>query len=545
MVRTVGAMLATLALGASVAAGQAHDHHAARADTLRVPLYETLGDHHYDISTRNPLAQQYFNQGLRWLYAFNHAAAIQAFSEAERLDPTCAMCPWGVALAYGPNINAGMDSVSGVLAYAAVERARRNAPTASTREQALVGALSKRYAAVPPANRAHLDSAYANAMRDVANRYREDLDAQVLHADALMNLSPWNYWTSEGEPRPGTTEVLGRLGYALEKNPNHPGACHLFIHAEEAHAPARAVPCAERLAALMPGAGHIVHMPGHIYIRVGRYADAIDVNRHAVHADESYLEGPHVNRHGIYPQGYYPHNYHFMSFAASMAGQRATAVFAARKVAEQVGPEVAREIAWLEAVTPVVYWTLVTFGQWDEVLAEPLPPNDLRFTTGMAYYARGVAFAAKHRWAEAQAALDTVTSVARDFLEGDNRNALLIAQHSLAGEIALRRGDAAASIRHFRVAAELEDGLTYNEPPTWYYPVRHSLGRALLAANRAADAERVYREDLERFPQNGWSLWGLSQSLEAQGKLDAAREVRAAFTEAWKHADVRLEASRF
>jgi tetratricopeptide (TPR) repeat protein len=326
---------------------------------------------------------------------------------------------------------------------------------------------------------------------------------------------------------------------------SHPGACHLYIHAEEAHDPARAVACAERLAALMPGAGHLVHMPGHIYIRVGRYADAIEANRHAVHADEAYLEGPGVARRGLYPQGYYPHNYHFMSFAASMAGDSRTAIDAARRVAEKVGPEVAREIPWLEAVTPVVYWTLVTFGRWDEILAEPLPQAELRFATGQAYYARGVAYAAKAMWAEAGTALDSVAAIAANFAAGDNRKALEIAQHALAGEIALRRGDAAAAAGHFQAAVALEEALTYSEPPTWYYPMRQSLGKALLAAGRASEAERVYREDLRRFPENGWSLFGLAESLEAQAKTSEAQGVQQRFVTAWQGADVELVASRF
>ncbi|NNG14853.1 MAG: tetratricopeptide repeat protein, partial [Gemmatimonadales bacterium] len=306
-----------------------------------------------------------------------------------------------------------------------------------------------------------------------------------------------------------------------------------------------AVACAERLAALMPGAGHIVHMPGHIYIRVGRYQDAVEANKHAVHADESYLEGPLVTKRGIYPQGYYPHNYHFMSFAASMAGNSETAIYAARQVAEKVGPDVAREIEWLEAITPVVHWTLVTFGRWDEVLAEPLPPSDLRFTTGQAYYARGIAHAAKSRWDEAQAALDSLTAIAENFVEGDNKTALEIARHAVVGEMALRRDQADAAVQHFRAAVELESGLTYNEPPTWYYPMRQSLGKALIAAGLAPEAERVYQEDLRRFPENGWSLYGLAECLDMQGKSDEAEAVRVRLAEAWKHADVELIASRF
>ncbi len=535
--RSLVVTLATLAALASAAEAQ------APADP--VPLYENLGSLSYRITTAEAATQRYFDQGLRLLYAFNHAESERAFREAERRDSSCAMCAWGVAMALGPNINAPMDSAAGVAAYAAIQRARGALDRETEAERGLVEALAQRYAPVPPADRAALDSAYARAMSALATRMPGDIEAQVLAADALMNLSPWNYWTKEGQARPATNEILSRLEASMAKNPNHPGACHLFIHAVEAREPAKAVACAERLAELMPGAGHIVHMPGHIYIRVGRYADAIAANRHAVHADESYLEGPYVSQRGIYPQGYYPHNYHFMGFAAAMAGDKKTALYAARKVAEKVGPEVARAHGWLEAITPFLYWTQVTFGEWDAILAEPLPPSDLRFTTGMAYYARGMAFAAKGRWAEARVALDTVQATAAQAPDGDNKTALAIAALSLEGEIALRKGNAKGAVTALTKAAALEDGMVYTEPPTWYYPVRQSLGKALLAAGRPADAERAYREDLDRFPANGWSLFGLAASLERQGKRDEAKTVRAQFQDAWAQADVTITASRF
>ena len=537
--------LATTMLSLALAAGAAAQGAAEPENTAEVPLYENLGRHAYAISTQAPLAQQYFDQGLRLFYGFNHAESVRAFMEAERIDSSCAMCAWGAAVALGPNINAGMEAGAARIAHAAVRRALAAADRVTPRERALIQALAERYGAEAPADRAALDSAYANAMTGVAARFPDDIEIQVLHADALMNLSPWNYWTAEGEPRPATPVILARLERALAENPDHPGACHLFIHAVEAAQPARAVECAERLAALMPGAGHIVHMPGHIYIRVGRYVDAMEANRHALHADESYLEGPAASRNGIYPQGYYPHNHHFLSFAASMAGASAIAIDAARHTAKTVGPELARSTPWLENVTPVVFTTLVTFGRWNEVLAEPLPSADLRYATGMAYYARGVAFAAKRRWAEAQASLDTVRAIARDFPAGDNQTALRIAVEALAGEIALRKGRYPAAITAFRAAVALEDGIAYTEPPTWYYPMRHSLGKALLAANRAQEAQRVYEEDLVRFPENGWSLRGLIAALEAQRHFGAVRVARERFARAWVGADVELVGSRY
>ncbi|HXE58449.1 MAG TPA: hypothetical protein VNK43_10655, partial [Gemmatimonadales bacterium] len=329
--------MALLPLTVAVALmGTAPPHHRDS-----VPLYRNLGDHRYRITTGVEAAQAYFNQGLRLYYAFNHAEAIRAFREAQRRDPDCAMCFWGEALAWGPNINAAMDSAAGVAAYAAVQRAVALEGRASTLERALIQALATRYAPVPPADRGALDSAYARAMADVARRHRDDHDVAVLHAEALMDLRPWNYWTREGRPYPGTAELVAQLERVIAANPRHPGACHFYIHAVEAVEPAKAVPCAERLAALMPGAGHLVHMPGHIYIRVGRYADAIKANEHAVHADETYIrdQRPGV---GAYTAGYYPHNYDFLAFAAAMAGRSAQAMEAAEKLAALETPEMMR-----------------------------------------------------------------------------------------------------------------------------------------------------------------------------------------------------------
>ncbi len=544
--RTVrGACLALLAaapISAQTESYASHTHPAAQP-AAEVPLYTNLGTLHYAVTTESPEAQAYFDQGLRLYWGFNHAEAARAFAEAERLDSTCALCAFGQALALGPNINAPMDSASGARAWDAAQRAEAAAAGVSARERGMIAALKLRYD--PATSRAAADSAWAEAIGAVADRYPEDPELQALAAEALMDLSPWYYWEKDGSLRPATPTILGRLEGVLARDPNHPGACHLFIHAVEATQPARAIGCAERLASLMPGVGHVVHMPGHIYIRVGRYRDAITANELAVHADQSYFEGPAVSRQGMYAMGYYPHNWHFMSFAAAMAGQSGVALRAARKVTESVGYEVARKAPWVEAVTPIVYWTLVNFGRWNDVLAEPLPPSDLRYTSGMAFYARGVAFAAKGRWAEARAALDSVQAVAAALPEGENRIAMRIGARMVEGEIALRLGRFRDAVRHFREAADMEDAMTYIEPPTWYFPVRHSLGKALLAAGDAIEAERVYLQDLQRFPENGWSLIGLKLSLERQGKRTEAAAVATRFQEAWRGADVRITSSRF
>ena len=508
-----------------------------------VPLYSDLGNHHRAITTANPAAQRYFDQGLRLVYGFNHTEAIRAFTEAARLDPNCAMCYWGIAYAYGPHVNAGMDSASGVAAYAAAQKAKSLSGRASPVEKAYINAVNKRYAKVPPADRARLDSAYANAMCDASTRFSDDLDAAALCAEARMDLRPWNYWRQpSGEPYPGTTEIVTKLEGVLQRNPQHPGACHYYIHAVEAVQPEKAVPCAERLAALMPGVGHMVHMPAHIYIRVGRYNDAVESNIHAVHSDEVFIEGQKPQ--GVYPIAYYPHNVHFLSFAATMAGRSAQALEAARTLRSKTNMDVARVVPMVQAFVPFVHLTLVNFGRWEDVLAEPVPPAEMKYASTMAHYARGVAFAATGKPAEAAAALEAVKQAAPG-ASADDKPVIEIATHALMGEIAQRAGRLDEAAAHYRAAQAVEDGILYFEPPTWYYPIRHSLGAVLLGAGKAAEAEAVYREDLKRFPENGWALFGLMQALRAQGKNAEATAVDARFRAAWKNADVTLTASRF
>ncbi|HEX2191023.1 MAG TPA: hypothetical protein VHG51_19095 [Longimicrobiaceae bacterium] len=533
-----------LALG-NAAGARAQDAPAA------VPLYDNLGSHAYAISTRVPQAQRYFDQGLRLYYAFNHAEAVRSFEEAARLDPRCAICHWGTALAYGPNINAKMDSASGVQAYAAVRRAQERAQHASPKERALIRALATRYAAAPPADRAALDSAYARAMGEVARQYPDDPEAAVLHAEALMDLSPWSYWSREGEPRPDTPRLLAQLERVVAAAPEHPGACHFYIHAVEAVQPERAVPCAERLAALMPGAGHLVHMPGHIYVRVGRYLDAIRANEHAVHADESYIRDQRPGA-GMYTLGYYPHNYDFLSFAAMMAGREKQSLEAARKLASLIPREMMQAPGMTftqnHAMRPLQM--LVRFGGWDEILREPAPPEELVHSRGIWHYARGTALAARGDAAAAEAELARVRAAAENPAIADmtlefNRSAdvLRIAANVLAGRVAAAKGDHAEAAARLREAARLEDELVYGEPPEWSVPVRQELGAVLLAAGRPAEAERAFREDLERFPENGWSLHGLAQSLRAQRKGAEAAAVDERLRKAWATADVRLPAA--
>jgi tetratricopeptide (TPR) repeat protein len=524
------------------------------ADAQEVPLYDNLGTYHYAISTNVPAAQQYFDQGLRLYYAFNHTEAIRAFNEAARLDPGCAICHWGAALSYGPNINLPMDSASGVAAFEALQRARALQAHASPKERALIEALSSRYIATPAEDRAALDSAWAHALKEVALRFPDDPEAATLYAEALMNLSPWNYWNRDGSPRAATTrELLGHLERVLSAQPDHPGANHLYIHAVEEVEPARAVPMAERLAALMPGAGHIVHMPGHIYIRVGRYRDAIRANEHAVHADESYIQD-HNPAPGVYTVGYYPHNYDFLAFAASMIGRSRQALDAADRIRALVPDALLREpgMTLLQNHMTRHLQMRVRFGRWDEILATAPPADDLPHARGVWHYATGRAHLAQGRIGQAETELEALRSIVQDpALAGLSvefnlaSDVLGIGVDVLAGTIAAARGDHDRAIALLSSARTKEDALVYGEPPEWSLPVRHELGAVLLEAGRPADAEAVYRQDLARFPANGWSLRGLALSLRAQGRAAEAKDVERQLAEAWHDADIEATTSRF
>ena len=530
------ALLVVLAAGAGQAAAQEKP----------VPLYDNLGTHHYRISTSNPQAQRYFDQGLRLYYAFNHQEAIRAFKEAARLDPACAMCQWGIALSLGPNINAPMDPAAAEPAVAALGQARQGQSDAV--ERAFIDALATRYANPPPEDRSGLDRAYADAMGKVVNQFPDNQEAAALYAEALMDLSPWRYWEPDGQPRPATPQILSQLERVIAVNPQHPGACHFFIHAVEAVQPERAVPCAERLAGLMPGAGHLVHMPGHIYIRVGRYEDAIRANEHAVHADETFIRDQNPAL-GVYVVGYYPHNYDFLAFAASMIGRSEQAIASARKIAELVPEPMLREpgMTFLQHHQTRYLQMLVRFGRWDEVLAAAEPPADLPHARAMWHYARGRALAAAgdvNGAGEQLAALRTIAGdprLAEQRMEFNTSGAVLaIATQVLDGVIAARQGRQEEAAERLREAARLEDALTYGEPPEWTVPVRQDLGNVLLEAGQYSAAEQTFREDLRRFPDNGWSLHGLQLSLHAQQRNEEANEVRQRLERIWSGADVKL-----
>lgn len=554
MTPSLPALLAAAILLAACSTQSApHDHgNAASATTAAPPLFDDLGRYHRAITTTSPRAQAYFDQGLRLVYGFNHYEAQAAFREAARLDPTCAMCAWGIALTYGSNYNSPTDAERERGALTAVSQARALAAVAATdRERALIAALATRHSAAPGADRVALDRAYADAMRDVSRRFPDDLDAATLLADALMNLRPWSLWTTEGAPQPGTEEIVATLERVLAVDPMHPGANHLYIHAVEASPdPRRAEAAADRLRGLMPGAGHMVHMPSHIYYRIGRYADAAEVNVQAVAADRAYFAKSRPSP--IYRMMYYPHNLDFVWHAAALEGRGAECLRAAREFAAAAPAEAVLEMPDMETAPAAPYFALVRFGRWAEMLAEPAPPARMLYVTGAWRYARGLAFLGTGRRAEAASELGQLRAV-RQSVPAERTLAnffkmsdmLALAAEVLAGEIAARGGDAEAAVKHLAEAVRIQDEHWFTEPPPWYFPVRQSLGAALLQAGRAAEAEAVYREDLRRNPENGWSLFGLAQSLRAQGKAADASAIDARFRRAWARADVALVSSRF
>ncbi len=518
------------------------------------PMLRNLGRFHHSISTREAMAQQYFDQGLMLVYAFNHAEAVRSFKEAARVDPQSAMAYWGQALALAPNIN---DSAIGPdreqQGYTAMQEALKRKSGANEQEEALIDALAVRFAATKDPDRKVLNQNYADAMKGVYAKFASDPDVASLYADAVMNTMPWDYWR-KGVAKPGVPEARAALEQTIAHYPDHAGANHLYIHLLEASDDVdKAVPSADRLGALAPSAGHLVHMPAHIYIRVGRYRDAIDANVRAVAADEDYIS--QCKAQGIYPAAYYPHNIHFLNAALAMEGRSKEAIESARKSASKHNHEMMKvpEMAGFQyALKALPLMNLVRFGHWDEILTEPEPPADEPFSRAIRHFARGFAQSAKGNPAEAKAELEAMMKDGaepslKNIKMGENPLAsqIAIGVGMLDGDIAQKAGKFEVAIKAFERAIDAEDSLFYSEPPDWMIPPRQYLAAALLAAQKPADAEKVYREDLKRHRNNGWSLFGLEKALRAQGKAPAADREKARFEEAWARADVQLTASRF
>ncbi len=513
------------------------------------PRLQKLGTHVFPVSTKNKQAQLFMNQGLNLSYAFNHAEAGRAYREAARLDPDLAMAYWGEALALGPNINAPMDPANEPKALAAIQKAITIKSKASPREQALIDALTQRYSGRAEDRKAR-DRAYADAMREVHLRFPDDQDIAMLYVESVMDLRPWGYWTRDGTPYERTAEIVALTEQVIARNPQHPGALHLYIHLMEAYQAEKAEPAADRLQTLMPAAGHMVHMPAHIYQRIGRYADAARSNEMAIAADEDYIS--QCRAQGLYPMAYYPHNLHFLWFAATAQGRSKLAIEAARKAASQVNDETLKAVPLLAGFRVVPYYALTRFGKWDEMLREPEPPATSAYLRGMWHYARGTAFLGKGQTDSADQEFAKLDEIMKDksldqplFSPNTGRQVLSIAREVLAGEITAAKKNYDPAIAHLERAVRLEDALVYTEPAEFHYPPRHALGAVLLEANRPAEAETVYWEDLKRNRENGWALFGLMQALKAQGKNEEAALVESRFKKAWARADITLTSSRF
>lgn len=521
-------------------------------DTTRqiAPLFENLGNHTYKVSTKNQLAQSFFNQGLRLTYGFNHAEAHRSFMEASRLDPNCAMAFWGQAYDLGPNINDPQPDEERKNKYnEAIEKAIQLSVAASPKEQALIKALTYRYSTDLTKDVNDLNMAYMEAMAKVAANYPEDSDIQTLYAASIMNTVPWNYWDKDGNPSLNIPEAKAALEKAMKLNPNNPGAHHYYIHMVELPKPDLAVPSADKLGTLMPAAGHIVHMPSHIYIRVGRYKDAVIANQKAILADEDYIS--QCFSQGMYPLGYYPHNIHFLWSASSLLGDSKIAIDAAKKTAEKVPVGEMKDLHFLQnfASTPLLAYT--RFGKWNDILTYPKPNDSIKHFKLIWHYARGIAFTRKNNVKEAQEELDAIDLLIKDpametiIATGfDNGTTLAkLAYEVVAGEIASIKNDYNSAIKHLEKAVQMEDTLIYNEPSAWHIPPRQNLGAVLMKAEKYAEAENVYKEDLKILRQNGWSLIGLHESLKAQGKLTEADKIKHEFDDAWKDADIQINTS--
>lgn len=546
------ALLTAAGLALSGCANSGHNQTAAEPAIApgKAALYAGLNGYHRTVTTDSPEAQRWFDQGIQFLYGFNHDEAIRSFRKAAEVDPTCAMAHWGEAYALGLHINnPQMGEEQSRLAYEASRRALDAYEHASPVERKLIAAVGLRYEwPTSPENRPLLDQAYADAMERVYAEYPNDPDVCALFAESLMNLQPWDLWTHDGAPKGRTLEILDVLEHTIALDEDHPGANHFYIHAIEASPwPEKGTASAERLVDLVPGSGHLVHMPSHIFIRTGRYGDAAEANVRAIAADETYFStAPAPDFYSLY----YLHNVHFLSYASMMEGRYETALAAARKIESNIPPEFLREyVKFADGFMPTVLHVYVRFGKWDEILAEPEPEGYRLLSRAERHYARAVALANLGRLDEARgelASFDTVVAEMDDEWRMGNNPAssvVSIARNMAAGEIAFKSGDSETAFGLLREAVAKEDLLVYDEPPGWMQPVRHALGALLLADGRAAEAETVYREDLARHANNGWSLLGLQQSLRAQGKAVETQAIEAAKALAWERADVMPAAS--
>jgi len=519
--------------------------------TSPVVLSDGLGDLHYSITTNNPLAQKYFDQGLRLVYGFNHVEALRSFREASRLDPSSAMTYWGQALTLGPNINDWNPKDREAMAHEAILKAKQLSPGSTQKEQDLILAMASRYDGRSYDNRDPLNTAYRQAMEQLTVKYPSDPEALVLYADAIMTSVPWDYWNNDGSPKSSTIQARKALETAIRKYPKHPGAHHMYIHLVEAsNSPADAHNSAEFLETAMPAAGHIVHMPSHIYVRTGEYDRANISNTNAVRVDEDFLA--QTNDQGLYRAGYYPHNIDFLVYGSLMNGQSAQAVSEGNKLAYHIMSLKTLMPTYYDyfLATPIVSY--VRYGQWNQVLALHPPDEQYYQVSATHHFARGLAFLRKGNVSDARVELTKLDSITKlDTLKtiyaffNSTQQIASVAVNLLRGEVLAHEKKTEESIVALREAMKAEDDLRYNEPPDWRLPVRHFLGAVLFEAGRYAEAEKVYQDDLVKNAGNGWSLQGLAMCQEKLGKGKEAEATRSNLSKAWKNADTKITSSRF
>lgn len=519
-------------------------------DDARSPLFVGITIHRRPVTTDSPMAQRYFDQGINLMFAFNHDEAVRSFQQALRYDPSCAMAWWGIAICRGPHINNPlMDEPSSRAAWNAIEKAKALRDNANPVERALIDALAQRYVADVQQNiedRESLNKKYAAAMQQVHQQFPDDVDVTMLAAESLMDLRPWDLWSDDGEPRPETPEIVSLLESVLEMQPDHPGANHLYIHAIEASPkPEQAMAAADRLRTLMPGSGHMVHMPSHIDVRTGKWTKAAQQNETAIKTHLAYLKAS--PEQGFY-KVYMLHNPHFLSFVSMMEGRQEQAIKSAREMLNSIPPEVVEQSAALvDPYMAIEYQALIRFGQWEQMLKLPAPPESLPITTAMWRFCRATALAAQGKISDAEAE-QKLFQQAADAIPEETYGAINpaheimdVARHTLAGEIAFQKGDIDTAVEELRKGVVEETELLYMEPPEWIQPVRHSLGAILVAAERWKEAEEVYRADLKEWPENGWALYGLMQCLEAQNDTSGAKEIGPRFRAAWSRADTPID----
>tara|TARA_R110002096_G_scaffold428927_1_gene641214 strand:- start:41792 stop:43477 length:1686 start_codon:yes stop_codon:yes gene_type:complete len=556
--RIISGLILTLSV-TQILSAQVYDPAALIADPTTAegplsPVLTGLGDYHFKVTTDNEQSQYFFDQGMRLVVGFNHSEALRSFKEAVRLDPNNAMAYWGWALALGRNLNIPMMMNSADQANHAINMASSLKDKVSERERDYIETLEARYDDDLSISRDILDQAYIEATEELMNKYPDDLDAAVLYVSAAMNAQPWDYWYLDGTPKGNTEKALAVLDSVIARDPNHSAALHYHIHITEFKKPWLAENSADALAPTMPGAGHLVHMPSHIYIRVGRYQDAYDINVKAVKVDEEYIE--QTKRQSVYPLMYYPHNIHFLSWSSMFTGRSQNSIDAAMKVKAYLERGV-RKTSWgsgNEYFRSQPIYVMVRFGKWDEILEMPKPFMKARFLTGMWHYGRSLAYLHTGEMEKAEAEMAELSKIAADFkagLPGYNteglripRDTLIIGEQYVMGEVSAKKGDYDQAVYHLSNAVRLEDSDTYSEPPAWQFPTRHALGAILMEAGRVREAETVYWADLQHNPKNAYSYFGLYQSMLAQGKGELAAEYLALYEDAWKDSDVKLTSSR-